>query len=81
MTAYPCRAADAKLLPLTSLCADEPADKQKVASIAARMQRGDFFDPIIVGVEGGRYRVLDGKHRTRAARALGHSDIPVVISC
>jgi ParB-like chromosome segregation protein Spo0J len=80
MTAYRCHATDAKLIPLAALAAPEPADRHKVARIAGVMQRGGVFDPINVRVEGERYRVVDGKHRVRATRALSHDEIPAVIS-
>ena len=43
------------------------------------MQNGAVFDPVIVRAVGAqRYRVIDGKHRVWASRALGVTHLPMV---
>jgi hypothetical protein len=54
------------LIPLAALAEVAPADQLKVASIAAAMQRGQKFDPVLI--DNNRV-VRDGKHRTAASRA------------
>lgn len=47
--------------------------KEEIASVG-------FLEPIqVVPLENGHYRILGGEHRYRAARELGHLEVPAVL--
>lgn len=57
--------------------ADEDPD---VAELAQSMQERGLLQPILVGVDRGRYVLIAGERRLRAARALGWRTIPAVVT-
>lgn len=77
-SSYRCADPDATLIALDALDEVPAADALKVARIVGAMQRGKAFSPIIIAKTTAGFCVRDGKHRVQAARALGHSHVPVV---
>lgn len=43
------------------------------------LQEYGFIAPVIVRPRGNMYEIIDGAHRWRAAKDLGHEDIPVIV--
>ena len=53
---------------------------QKVARIAARLQRGDTMPPIAVRYDGENYWLQDGFHRLEAALSIGRDEIDAEVT-
>ena len=58
----------------------ERADKAKLRSVTAAMERGVIFPPISVYKVRDDYYVIDGNHRVAAAKEIGQSYIDAEIS-
>ena len=54
-------------------------DAQALAELAASIRQVGVLQPILVTEIEGRYRIIAGERRWRAARLAGLSDVPVVI--
>ena len=55
-------------------------DDQKTASLAQSIKSEGVVDPLLVGLKAeGRYELIDGERRLRAARLAGLEKIPVII--
>jgi len=82
---YTKRSADADI-PVTDLYGLEPADKMRakehadtLLALALKMKKGWTPDPIIVVKTAKGYMILDGHHRTAAARKAGVETLPAVV--
>jgi ParB/RepB/Spo0J family partition protein len=54
-------------------------DERMFGALVENMRRHGNAQPILVRpVDRGRFEVIDGAHRLRAARELGHEQVPVV---
>lgn len=48
--------------------------------LCAEIERDGFDEPILAApLPGGKYRVVNGEHRYRAARVLGLASVPIVV--
>jgi len=48
--------------------------------LVTEIERDGFDEPILVSpLDGGKYRIVNGEHRYRAAAVLGLSEVPVVV--
>ncbi len=73
-------------LPIASLVVDdayqreiERAGRRNIQRIAADFDWA-FFSPVIVSpVEGGKFAIVDGQHRTTAAALIGKTEVPCQI--
>lgn len=55
-------------------------DEEKLAELAASISQHGVISPLIVcEIEGGRYRIVAGERRWRAARIAGLKTVPVVV--
>jgi hypothetical protein len=56
----------------------EGGDRELVADITEH----GITEPLVIGIdrESGRYFLADGARRLRAARELGHTDVPVIVT-
>src|SRR6476659_3834017 len=54
-------------------------DETALAELAASIRQHGVFQPIVVRPVGGRYQVVAGERRTRAARTAGLREIPAII--
>jgi len=69
-------------LPVSSLAVDDRYQRQFRAENVARVREiaegfnWVLFTPIVVANHKGRYVVIDGQHRSAAAKAVGASEVP-----
>jgi ParB family chromosome partitioning protein len=54
-------------------------DDESVASLAASIERRGLLQPVIVRSVAGRYQIIAGERRWRAAQSLGMTRVPVVV--
>lgn len=60
----------------------QPRDKRvddNVLSLAESIRQSGILQPIVVRCESGRYQIIAGERRWRAARSLGMTEVPTVI--
>ena len=74
----------ARLLPLDVIDANphqarQVFDEQALKELADSIREHGVLEPILVRSLDGRYQVVAGERRTRAARLAGLSDIPAVV--
>ena len=65
------------LVPMDEITPVEDHDADHVARIAAEMQEGLEFRPIVLTADGA---IVDGHHRYEAAKLLGMKDIPAYVA-
>ncbi len=71
-------------LPLEAIerSADQPRkrfDEQKLEELAASIREHGVVEPILVRRDGGKYRIVAGERRWRAAQRAGLREIPAVV--
>ncbi len=54
-------------------------EEQKLAELAASIREHGIVEPILVRREGGKYRILAGERRWRAAQRAGLKEVPAVL--
>jgi ParB family chromosome partitioning protein len=54
-------------------------DPAKLAELAASIRESGIVQPILVRPRGGRYQIVAGERRFRAARAAGLASVPVSV--
>ncbi|HEX9189400.1 MAG TPA: ParB/RepB/Spo0J family partition protein, partial [Vicinamibacteria bacterium] len=54
-------------------------DAGKLAELAASIRESGIVQPILVRPRGGRYQIVAGERRFRAARAAGLASVPVAV--
>jgi ParB family chromosome partitioning protein len=54
-------------------------EEEKLAELAASIRTHGVVEPILVRKEGGRYRILAGERRWRAAQRAGLKEVPAVV--
>jgi ParB family chromosome partitioning protein len=54
-------------------------DEQKLEELAASIREHGVVEPILVRREGGKYRILAGERRWRAAQRAGLKEVPAVL--
>ena len=54
-------------------------DVEKLRELAASIQRHGMVQPIVVRKNGGRFIIIAGERRFRAAHIAGLSTVPVII--
>lgn len=54
-------------------------DEQKLEELAASIRQHGIVEPILVRKEGGRYRILAGERRWRAAQRAGLKEVPALV--
>lgn len=62
--------------------ADQPRkdfDEKKLRELAASVAAHGIMQPIIVAKQDGRYRIIAGERRYRAAKIAGLSTVPVIV--
>ncbi len=74
----------AKMLPVASLQPNpfQPRDNtsfENVSSLAASIELSGLLQPVAVRSKAGRYEIIAGERRWRAAESLGMTEIPVII--
>lgn len=55
------------------------AGRKQVRAIAQRFRWTHFAPVIVAPVEGGRFAIIDGQHRTTAARLRGMKSVPCMV--
>ena len=76
--------ASVRTVPLSSVepSANQPRkgfDEQSLASLAQSIQQHGVLQPLIVRERGGRFMIIAGERRWRAARMAQLSEIPVIV--
>ncbi|HET9554677.1 MAG TPA: ParB/RepB/Spo0J family partition protein [Anaeromyxobacteraceae bacterium] len=54
-------------------------DEQKLEELAASIREHGIVEPILVRREGGKYRILAGERRWRAAQRAGLREVPALV--
>lgn len=54
-------------------------DDQKIAGLASSIREKGILQPLIVTQKAGRYEIVSGERRFRAAQAAGLTEIPVIV--
>jgi len=54
-------------------------DEQKLEELAASIREHGIVEPILVRREGGRYRIVAGERRWRAAQRAGLKEVPAIL--
>lgn len=79
-------AAQLQWLPIASLVVDEtyqrPLAQQGERTVRTIIAKFDWrmFAPVVVSpIPGGQYAIVDGQHRTTAAAACGHEQVPCAV--
>jgi len=54
-------------------------DEAKLEELAASIRQHGIVEPILVRKEGGRYRILAGERRWRAAQRAGLKEVPALV--
>ena len=79
-------AAQLQWLPIASLVVDEtyqrPLAQQGERTVRSIIAKFDWrmFAPVVVSpIPGGLYAIVDGQHRTTAAAACGHEQVPCAV--
>jgi ParB family chromosome partitioning protein len=54
-------------------------DEQKLSELAASIREHGVVEPILVRKEGGRFRIVAGERRWRAAQRAGLREIPAIV--
>jgi ParB family chromosome partitioning protein len=54
-------------------------DETKLEELAASIRQHGIVEPILVRKEGGRYRILAGERRWRAAQRAGLKEVPALV--
>lgn len=55
------------------------AGRRNIAAIAAGFRWSHFAPVIVAPIEGGRYAIVDGQHRTTAAAIVGIKSVPCLV--
>lgn len=55
------------------------ADEAGIQELAASIREHGFLQPLVVRPRGGRFELIAGERRLRAARLLGLAEVPVVV--
>jgi len=55
------------------------AGRRNIASIAGNFRWSHFAPVIVAPIEGGRYAIVDGQHRTTAAAIVGIKSVPCLV--
>ena len=74
---------EAVLDPILLRDADENPNKmepEQLSMLAEAIRRKGFLQPILVRRVEGQYEIIDGHHRTRAAREVGLTEIPCLVA-
>lgn len=74
---------DAVLDPILLRDAAENPNKmepEQLSMLAEAIRRKGFLQPILVRPVGDQYEIIDGHHRTRAAREVGLTEIPCLVA-
>lgn len=66
-------------LTLSEHLALDPVNNDRLADLAASIQRHGILHPLLVRVQPGGYEVLSGGRRLAAARLAGLTDVPIVV--
>lgn len=57
-------------------------ESERFELLKAAIQKKGFLQPILVREKAGRYEIIDGVHRTRAAKALGLAEVTAeIVDC
>lgn len=55
-------------------------DEQQLSMLETAIKKVGFLQPVLVRpLTAGRYEIVDGHHRVKAARRLGYTDLPCVV--
>jgi len=71
-------------VPITDVEANEwnpnQMSQEMLEQLVSEITKNGFDEPVIVvPIDGGKYRIVNGEHRYKAAQALGMATLPVVI--
>ncbi len=53
--------------------------KDAVSFIKRNLHRKSYFEPVLLGLEGNKIGVIDGRHRLVAAKKMGYTHIYVEV--